>query len=88
MPLEHLRPTVDWSVVRANFNRLLASQEELDEDIEKDFDVILQGSDDDLEGPRAYARRLSASLSSAPQGHVFVNGRHFDLDDVRFCVAF
>ncbi|KAH9887933.1 glycosyltransferase family 24 protein [Cubamyces lactineus] len=81
VPLEHLRPTVDMPTVRANFNRLLASQEELDEDIEKDFDVILQGSEADLEGPRAYARRLSASLSSAPQGHVFVNGRHFDLDD-------
>ncbi|KAJ3001154.1 hypothetical protein NUW54_g6613 [Trametes sanguinea] len=81
VPLDSLKPSVDWSTVRLSFNRLLAAQEELDEDIEKDLDVILEGSEGDLEKPRAYARRLGASLSTAPQGHVFVNGKHFDLDD-------
>ncbi|OSD04995.1 glycosyltransferase family 24 protein [Trametes coccinea BRFM310] len=81
VPLDLLKPSVDWSTVRLSFNRLLAAQEELDDDIEKDLDVILEGTEGDLEKPRAYARRLGASLATAPQGHVFVNGKHFDLDD-------
>ncbi|CDO68442.1 Glycosyltransferase Family 24 protein [Trametes cinnabarina] len=81
VPLDLLKPNVDWSAVRLNFNRLIGAQEELDEDLEQDLDVILEGTEGDLEGPRAYAMRLGATLSSAPQGHVFVNGKHFDLDD-------
>ncbi|KAI8974783.1 glycosyltransferase family 24 protein [Trametes punicea] len=82
VPLELLRPTVDWSRVRLQFNHLLAAQDDdLDGDVERDLDVILQGNDGDLDGPRAYARRLDTRLESALHGHVFVNGRHFDLDD-------
>ncbi|KZT07030.1 glycosyltransferase family 24 protein [Laetiporus sulphureus 93-53] len=83
-PVSTIKPTVDWSVVRQTFNLLLATNEPLEEGIVTDLDAILRGlpgSEDQLDKARAYAARLDAGLSSAPQGHAFVNGKHFDLDD-------
>ncbi|TBU43432.1 glycosyltransferase family 24 protein [Dichomitus squalens] len=78
---ETLRPSVDWPNVRSVFKALLARQEELPEGLETDLDTILEGTEGDLDKQRAYATRLSTKLSEAPQGHVFFNGKHFDLDD-------
>ena len=72
-----------WSIVRTAFKALLARQEELPEELETDLDKILEGTEGDLDKQRAYAARLSTKLADAPQGHVFFNGKHFDLDDVR-----
>lgn len=81
--MDQVSPSVVWSQVRTNFNDLLAAKENLPEGIETDFDAILAGGEGDLDAARTYATRLSATLSTAPQGHVFFNGKHFDLDDVR-----
>ncbi|KAI0367405.1 glycosyltransferase family 24 protein [Pilatotrama ljubarskyi] len=81
VPIEKLKPSVDWQQVDANFNELLAKHEDLLADAETDLDAILEGIDGDLEAPRAYAARLGATLESASQGHAFVNGKHYDLDD-------
>ena len=32
---------------------------------------------------RSYTERLDLDTSSVKHGHVFVNGKHFELDDVR-----
>lgn len=53
----------------------------------RDIDVILEGSADDLAGPREYAARLGLTLESAPHGHTFINGKHFNLDDVRVSIS-
>ncbi|PIL30079.1 hypothetical protein GSI_07656 [Ganoderma sinense ZZ0214-1] len=83
-PMESLKPTVDWALVRSAFKSLLERKaEDLAEDLglETDLDKILEGTAGDLEKQRAYALRLGTSLASAPQGHAFFNGKHFDLDD-------
>ena len=41
------------------------------------------GKEVDLEKQRAYAARLETTLASAPNGHVFFDRTHLDLDDVR-----
>ncbi|KAI1789267.1 glycosyltransferase family 24 protein [Ganoderma leucocontextum] len=81
-PMETLKPSVDWPLVHSAFKSLLARKEEnLSDDLETDLDKILAGTEGDLEKQRAYATRLGTSLASAPEGHAFFNGKHFDLDD-------
>ncbi|PCH34985.1 glycosyltransferase family 24 protein [Wolfiporia cocos MD-104 SS10] len=83
-PAESLKPTVDWGLVRAAFNYLLANSDPLDESIPTDLDEILAENEHTnvvLDKARTYAERLGASLLAASQGHAFVNGKHFDLDD-------
>ncbi|KAI0823499.1 glycosyltransferase family 24 protein [Trametes gibbosa] len=81
MPMEQLSPVVRWEQVRASFSQLISAKEDLPDGTETDLDAILEGSDGDLDSARTYAVRLSATLASAPQGHVFVNGKHYDLND-------
>ncbi|KAI0641470.1 glycosyltransferase family 24 protein [Trametes meyenii] len=69
------------ALVRKSYYDLLGTRESSDEEIVNDLDSILDGEEGDLEGAREYATRLGVTLASAPQGHVFVNGKHFDLDD-------
>ena len=76
------RETVDWTITRATYNAILARKPDLPDDVERDFDEILAGSAGDLEPLRAYAARLSTDLASAPDGHAFFNGKHYELDDV------
>lgn len=35
-----------------------------------------------IDGAHLYAERLDATPASCPTGHAFINGKHFDLDDV------
>ncbi len=81
-PLQTLAPTVDWVLVRATFDALLKHRDDLVQTVETDLDKILEGTQGDLEKQRVYATRLSLTLATAPQGHVFFNGKHYDLDDV------
>ena len=82
--MESLKPSVDLSLVRSAFTSLLARKEDgLPEGLETDLEKIFAGTEGDLEKQRAYAVRLGTSLASAPDGHAFFNGKHFDLDDVR-----
>ena len=87
--MESLKPSVDMSLVRSAFTSLLARKgEDLPEGLETDLDKIFAGTEGDLEKQRAYALRLGTSLASAPDGHAFFNGKHFDLDDVRLAPPF
>ncbi|KAI0715904.1 glycosyltransferase family 24 protein [Cerioporus squamosus] len=81
-PLQELSPSIEWSLVKQVFDVLLTRRDDIAETVETDLDAILEGTEGDLEKQRAYATRLSTTLESAPQGHVFFNGKHFDLDDV------
>ena len=74
---------MDWSVVKAAYDTLRSRHPELTPDVETDLDTILAGTESDLDKARAYAKRLSTDLASAPDGHAFFNGKHFELDDVR-----
>ncbi len=78
---------MDWQLVKAEFNTLVS---ELEDDVEIDFDSIIAPSTTEtdayaevLEKARGYASRLNINLESASQGHGFVNGKHFDMNDVR-----
>lgn len=78
---------MDWQLVKAEFNTLVS---ELEDDVEIDFDSIIAPSTTEtdayaevLEKARGYASRLNIDLESASQGHGFVNGKHFDMNDVR-----
>ncbi|OBZ72146.1 UDP-glucose:glycoprotein glucosyltransferase, partial [Grifola frondosa] len=81
IPVHFVKPTVDWSLVRSEFIALLTSNDPLDEGVATDLDFVLEGVDGDLDKARLYTARLGTTLESAPQGHVFFNGRHFDLND-------
>lgn len=90
MPLQLLGPTVDWSTVRTEFDTLVARELEGEEEITvtsaPDFEAIITGKDMPelaLESIGAYNKRLGLTASSAPMGHTFVNGKHFNMDDVR-----
>lgn len=49
------------------------------------LDAILSDASDSatayVDAARAYASRLGADGASAPDGHAFVNGKHFNFDD-------
>lgn len=73
-------------MVRYEFNELASSETPREEAVITDFDAIIGGL---LKNPTApldnihhYTERLGATLGSSPQGHAFVNGKHFDMDDV------
>lgn len=91
VPIPMISPSVNWRLASTEFVNILDEFIESDdapEDFPKDIDLesILVGETGDngarIEKARKYAARLSASLASANQGHVFVNGKHFNLDDV------
>lgn len=84
--MQLLRPNIDWAVARSEFNALITEYPPLDEEVPMNFDTVIDGtpdqSDDRLDRARDYALRLDANLASCPTGHGFVNGKHFDMDDV------
>lgn len=71
-------PTLDWTLVEAEFYSVAGA--------DADFAGIVAGTDErikvEIDAAAHYAKRLSADLESAPYGHIFVNGKHFDLDEV------
>ncbi|KAI0948225.1 hypothetical protein AcW1_009797 [Taiwanofungus camphoratus] len=85
VPMQYLKPTVDWALVRSGFRSLVTTSGPLGEGVTTNLDSILGGLDRQsgaqLAKVRDYAVRLGTTLASAPQGHAFVNGKYFDLDD-------
>lgn len=82
--------SIDWNVARKAFENLLAkSESEHDPSI---FADIVQGKlvpQAKLDGIASYVKRMGASLTASPEGHVFLNGRHFDMNEVcRACLLF
>ena len=86
-PMQQTTPSVDWALVRSAFNSFRASSQEHAEEPIPELDAILKGDvstlNESVEKARAYAARLGATAAAALHGHAFVNGKHFDLDDVR-----
>jgi len=60
--------------------------------VEADFDLVTSGDADDfavdLNKVHDYVERLGLISASSRMGQAFVNGKHFDLDDVGFIFIF
>ncbi|EIN08165.1 glycosyltransferase family 24 protein [Punctularia strigosozonata HHB-11173 SS5] len=80
MPSDMVTPTVNWNIVRQEFQALINGVElaEGQEPLLTFEEVVNSPS---LDKVRAYTQRLQADASSSPTGHAFVNGKHFDIDD-------
>lgn len=70
------RLTVDWALARTQFDVIRKEEESLT------FDEIISGTVGDLDKTRAYAKRLALMLPESSHGHGFVNGKHYEMDDV------
>lgn len=84
MPPQHRKPNVQWDLVRSEFEDLLDVEESEIEDAI--FDSILEGQVEvskSFDKADAYAKRIGASMSSNPEGHCFVNGKHFEMSEVK-----
>jgi UDP-glucose:glycoprotein glucosyltransferase len=71
-------------LVRSEFDELLASEPPSQEGASVTLDIIINDhgvSSAPLNKIQAYTERLGATLGT-PEGHAFVNGKHFKLDDV------
>lgn len=84
--------TVDWALVESEFSHLVASKTHTggEDWVPPTFAAAMDGEAAvvaRVEKARAYAERLSLDVASSPQGHAFVNGKHLELDDVRYSVA-
>ena len=82
---------IEWNAIRGQYDQLLKDQAEEDSsDPDRQiygFDDILtgniQGGSMSIDKTEAYTRRLGVRASSvASNGHAFLNGRHFDFDEV------
>ena len=76
---------LDWSHVQAQFEALAAS-EEITEGEAMSFDALTGGTSEVFEArinkARAYAQRLGTDSASSPNGHTFINGKYYPIDDV------
>lgn len=78
---------IDWSVISAEYADLVETVPLKDEEeIALSFEAVINGEFDGsqrmLDGAKAYAQRLDATLLSCPTGHAFLNGKHLDVDNV------
>ncbi|KAK0458728.1 UDP-glucose:glycoprotein glucosyltransferase-domain-containing protein, partial [Desarmillaria tabescens] len=82
MPPQHRKPNVQWDLVRSEFEDLLDAE---DSDLEDAiFDSIIEGQVEfskSFDKIDVYTKRIGASMSSNPEGHCFVNGKHFDMSE-------
>lgn len=80
--------TVDWDILRREFTNLLAQEKPLKTKAETDFDfVTTKGTDIPLERIQQYIKRLGVSLSSTPDGEVFINGKPVQMSGVGFVLS-
>ncbi|KAG5636220.1 hypothetical protein H0H81_008754 [Sphagnurus paluster] len=80
-PIE--KPTVDWDTLGRLFTDF-AKVEGSETHVVADLDKILTGEatpSAPLDKVQTYSERLGATLSTAPLGHVFMNGKHLDFND-------
>jgi hypothetical protein len=88
-PVDSPTSGVDWSSIRTEFVALdsaFSDEMELDDrpmDQPLDFESLLTGSHPFVEKARAYITRLGMSQDSSQIGHAFINGKYFEMDDVR-----
>ncbi|KAJ3833052.1 UDP-glucose:glycoprotein glucosyltransferase-domain-containing protein [Lentinula raphanica] len=81
------RDSFDWSTIRREYDNLMASEAAAGADIDQttvEFNSVISGKTSEskiLDGAQAYAQRLSATLSSSPTGHGFINGKHYTFDE-------
>lgn len=85
---------IEYDNMVLEMDKLQTSEDENEVSTYLIFDEIIDskksedGSDDALnttiEKARAYAKRLSATLKSSPQGHAFINGKHSSVSDVSY----
>lgn len=86
MPNYLNKPFIDWDIIHKEFQSLQQHSSELGE-TETSIEAIIGENDkwalaERTEKAGAYAARLDATLASCLTGHAFVNGKHFDLNDV------
>jgi UDP-glucose:glycoprotein glucosyltransferase len=85
LPNDLLASMINWNLARSEY-QVLTTETSLKEGVVAEFDAIIDDAPEvpqmAMEQARAYAERLGANLASASQGHAFVNGKHFDMDDV------
>src|SRR6266404_95117 len=86
-----IKPELDWSVVQARFESL-ASDEEIKNGAEAmSFDALIGDTsgvfEENITKARAYAQRLATDVASSTNGHSFINGKYFPLDDVCLAVS-
>ncbi|KAH9162492.1 UDP-glucose:glycoprotein glucosyltransferase-domain-containing protein [Lactarius sanguifluus] len=78
-------PELDWSHVKAQFEVLTGSEEIKGGGEALSFDVLAGGTSEIFEArinkARAYAQRLGTDAASSPNGHTFINGKYYALDD-------
>ncbi|KAF9461692.1 glycosyltransferase family 24 protein, partial [Collybia nuda] len=75
--------TVQWNVVRSEYKEFTEAEAPADS-VVAELDAILDGKLTPFapfDKIQQYSERLGTTLSASPTGHVFVNGKHFKLDD-------
>lgn len=98
LPADAVLELVDWELVAREYTDLPRKEEqpfvELANVLNGSWRQYQEGDDEEgtsappsdqklLDRAHSYATRLDATTSSFPRGHAFVNGKHFQLDDVR-----
>lgn len=75
--------SLNWDILRQEFAKLLMEEKPLKIEAETDFDFITtKGTDIPLGKIRQYTKRLGVSLSSTPNGEVFINGKPVEMSGV------
>jgi hypothetical protein len=68
------------------FDELLTTNRSGETDTSVDFESVINGGNDGLvpniDKSRSYTDRLGVTVSNSQLGHAFVNGKHFDVDEV------
>ena len=91
-PVHMITPSVEWDLVRQEFTAMVHNLEDASDLVRNaHLDTILnedtEATQTALQKAKTYARRLGTDLASASQGHTFINGKHFTLDDVSICIC-
>jgi UDP-glucose:glycoprotein glucosyltransferase len=77
---------VDWLHVQAQFEALVTNEETSGEEEVMSFESVLGSATDELQTKfskaRLYAQRLGTTAASAPDGHIFINGKYHVANDV------
>jgi UDP-glucose:glycoprotein glucosyltransferase len=77
---------MDWSNIQTEFEALVANEEIMDGGEVMTFDSVVSGTTDEVETKlskaRTYAQRLGTTVTSSPEGHIFINGKYHVADDV------
>ncbi|KDQ52112.1 hypothetical protein JAAARDRAFT_198531 [Jaapia argillacea MUCL 33604] len=76
--------SINWPFIRSEYDTLVLAQSESENFVPRDLDSVVGDGEkeEELAKASAYAKRLAVDGSgSGESGHVFVNGKPFDMDD-------